>query len=66
MLITFIFSYLERFFLLFYCPLIFHSGETPARATPTPIFNCFTYLLWAYLLTVSEYSCLAMLAKPYP
>ena len=32
----------------------------------TPILNCFTYLLWAYLLTDSEFSCLAMLAKPYP
>ena len=31
-----------------------------------PILNCFTYLLWAYLLTDSEFSCLAMLAKPYP
>ena len=32
----------------------------------TPKLNCFTYLLWAYLLTDSEFSCLAMLAKPYP
>ena len=32
----------------------------------TPILNCFTYLLWSYLLTDSEFSCLAMLAKPYP
>ena len=31
----------------------------------TPILNCGTYLLWAYFLTVSEFSCLAMLAKPY-
>ena len=31
----------------------------------TPILNCFTYLLWAYLLTDPEFSCLAMLAKPY-
>ena len=31
----------------------------------TPILNCFTYLLWAYFLTDSEFSCLAMLAKPY-
>ena len=31
----------------------------------TPILNCFTYLLWGYLLTDSEFSCLAMLAKPY-
>ena len=31
-----------------------------------PILNCFTYLLWAYLLTDCECSCLAMLAKPYP
>ena len=27
---------------------------------------CFTYLLWAYLLTESELSSLAMLARPYP
>ena len=32
----------------------------------TPILNCFTYLLWFYFLTDSEFSCLAMLAKPYP
>ena len=32
----------------------------------TPILNCFSYLLWAYFLTDSEFSCLAMLAKPYP
>ena len=25
----------------------------------TPIFNCFYHLLWFYLLTVSEFSCLA-------
>ena len=25
----------------------------------TPILNCFYHLLWFYLLTVSEYSCLA-------
>ena len=31
----------------------------------TSILNCFTYLLWAYCLTDSEFSCLAMLAKPY-
>ena len=24
------------------------------------------YLLWAYFVTDSEYSCLAMLTKPYP
>ena len=30
------------------------------------MLNCFTHLLWAYLLTDSEFSCLAMLAKPYP
>ena len=28
------------------------------------MLNCFTYLLWAYVLTDSEFSCLAMLAKP--
>ena len=32
----------------------------------TPILNCFTYFLWAYFLTDSEFSCSAMLAKPYP
>ena len=25
----------------------------------TPILNCFYHLLWSYLLTVSEFSCLA-------
>ena len=32
----------------------------------TPILNCFNHLLWFYLLTDSEFSFLAMLAKPYP
>ena len=32
----------------------------------TLILNGFTYLLWAYFLTDFEFSCLAMLAKPYP
>ena len=32
----------------------------------TPTLNCFTYLLWAYFLTDSEFECLAMLAKSYP
>ena len=32
----------------------------------TPILKCFYHLLWFYLLTDSEFSCLAMLAKPYP
>ena len=32
----------------------------------TPILNCFYHLLWFYVLTDSEFSCLAMLAKPYP
>ena len=32
----------------------------------TPILHCFTYSLWAYLLTHSEFTRLAMLAKPYP
>ena len=31
----------------------------------TPILNCFYHLLWPYFLTVSEFNCLAMLAKPY-
>ena len=25
----------------------------------TPILNCFYHLLWFYILTVSEFSCLA-------
>ena len=32
----------------------------------TPILNCLYHLLWLYVLTDSEFSCLAMLAKPYP
>ena len=32
----------------------------------TPVLNCFAYLLWAYFLTVFEFRCWAMLAKPYP
>ena len=32
----------------------------------TPLFNYFTYLLWAYLWTDSEFSCLAMRTKAYP
>ena len=32
----------------------------------TPILNWFYHLLWFYILTDSELSCLAMLAKPYP
>ena len=32
----------------------------------TPILNGFAYLFSAYFLTDSEFSCLAMLAKPYP
>ena len=32
----------------------------------TPILNCFTYLLWAYFLTDSQFSCSAMLAKRHP
>ena len=32
----------------------------------TPILNCLFYLWWAYGLTDSEFSCLAMLATPYP
>ena len=32
----------------------------------TPILKCFYYLLWFYVLTDSEFSCLAKLAKPYP
>ena len=30
-----------------------------------PILTCFYHLLWFYVLTNSEFSCLAMLAKPY-
>ena len=32
----------------------------------TPRLKCFYHLMWLYFLTVSEFSCLAMLAKPYP
>ena len=32
----------------------------------TPKLNCFYHLLWFYFLTDSEFSWLAMLAKPYP
>ena len=32
----------------------------------TPILNCFYHLLGHCVLSVSEFSCLAMLAKPYP
>ena len=32
----------------------------------TPILSGFAYLLWANCLPDSEFSCLAMLAKPYP
>ena len=32
----------------------------------TPILNCFCHLSWCYVLTDSEFSCLAMLDKPYP
>ena len=32
----------------------------------TAILNCLYHLLWFYVLTDSEFSSLAMLAKPYP
>ena len=32
----------------------------------TPILECFYHLMWFYFLIHSEFSCLAMLAKPYP
>ena len=32
----------------------------------TPILYCFYHLLWFYFITDSEFSFLAMLAKPYP
>ena len=32
----------------------------------TPILNCFYHLLCVYLVSHSEFSCFAMLAKPYP
>ena len=32
----------------------------------TPILNSFYLLLWFYVLSDSEFSCLAILAKPYP
>ena len=28
--------------------------------------NCFYHLLWFYVLTDCEFSCLALMAKPYP
>ena len=31
----------------------------------TPILKCLSSLLYVYVLTDSEFSCLAMLAKPY-
>ena len=31
----------------------------------TPILKSFYYLLWFYVLTDPEFSCLAKLAKPY-
>ena len=31
-----------------------------------PILNGFYHLLWFYFVTVSEFNCLALLAKPYP
>ena len=36
------------------------------RNLKTPRLNCFYHLLWFYILTDSEFSCLAMLANPYP
>ena len=32
----------------------------------TPILKCFYLLLWFYVVTDSEFSCLATLAKSYP
>ena len=32
----------------------------------TPILNPLYHLLWFYFLTDSEFTCLAMLTKPYP
>ena len=32
----------------------------------TPILNCFSHVLWFYLLNDSQFSCLVMLGKPYP
>ena len=32
----------------------------------TPILNCFYHLMWFYVLSDSEFSCLAMLARPSP
>ena len=31
----------------------------------TPILNCFTHLMWAYVLIDSQFSSMAMLTKPY-
>ena len=42
-----------------------HFMERPGRLSlvvphpKTPILNCFYHLLWFYVLTVSEFSCLA-------
>ena len=32
----------------------------------TPILNCLCHVFWFYLFTDSEFSCFAMLTKPYP
>ena len=32
----------------------------------TPILKCFYHLMWFYVVMDSEFSCLAMLAKPHP
>ena len=32
----------------------------------TPMLDCFYHLLWFYSSIDSKFSCLAMLAKPYP
>ena len=32
----------------------------------TPKINCYTHLLWGYVLTDSEVNCLAMPTRPYP
>ena len=32
----------------------------------THVLKCFSHIMWFHLLTDSEFSCLAMVAKPYP
>ena len=40
------------------------SNLKPQTHLKTPLLNCYYYLLWFYVFTVSEFSCLALLPKP--